>query len=319
MPAEPEEFLDKQTATGMIDSDSSIAFSQNENSEFAIRSTCGDPSGLTVVILSYERLRALAALLKSLLRQDLHGLGLEVIVCNNSSRVHLRKNVFSRIGRRLSRFPDLKIFNSSFDWHTQARYGLGTMARYDVVLFLDDDIILRDKDFLWYMFETYAKLGPTDMLGCWCDIWLDWSGKTIKGVALSFLNQSLTEVTKVDFCGMGICMFHKRLLFHPIVANMSMGDERVRDYLFPVLVNMQLGTQAYFLPSYKKLKFHRQNSKGAICAKTGFYKAANTLLKTLIDQGYKPLLVREPELFNNSSSPEAKAVRIAPRTELPWT
>lgn len=291
----------------------------DELSSSSVSQTQADPSGITVVILSYERMWALAALLKSLLRQDLDGLGLEVMICNNSQRVHLRKNRFSRVGRRLSRLSDVKIFNSSFDWHTQVRYGLGTLAKYEVVLFLDDDIVLLDKNFLRYMFETFKKLGPTDMLSCWCEIWLDWTGKSIKGAGLTFRDKSLTELTRVDFCGMGVCMLRKRLLFHPMVANMSMGDERVRDYLFPVIASMESGTQAYFLPSYQKLKFHWQKSKGAICAKTDFYTASITLLKALINDGYKPLVVRERELLDNPSSPEAKAVRMGPRTELPWT
>jgi len=279
----------------------------------------GDPSGLTVVILSYERMWGLTALLKSLLRQNLDGLGLEVMICNNSHRICLEKSWFSRLGRLLGRFPDLKIFNCNHDWHTRVRYGLATMAKYERVLFLDDDIVLLDKNYLRYMFETFKRLGPVDMLSCWCEIWLDWNSKSLGTAALTFREKVLTQLTKVDLCGMGICMFNKSILFHPMVADMSRGDERIQDYLFPVIAAMELGTQVYFVPSYQMLKFHHQKRIGAICEKPGFNIAAVSLLKSLINNGYKPLLTREQELFNDPSSPEAKAAKLGPRSEYPWT
>src|SRR5688572_30292958 len=105
-------------------------------------------AGVSIVVLSHERLGALRALLESLLRQDTGGMPLELIVCNNSRSVELRASVFSRLGRLFRRFPDVKIFNSSHNWLCRIRYTLATLARHDVILFLDDDLIPVDPGFV---------------------------------------------------------------------------------------------------------------------------------------------------------------------------
>ena len=72
--------------------------------------------GVSIIVLSHNRLGALRALLESLLRQDLAGIPIELIVCNNAPDVSLRASRFSALGRLFRRFPDLKILNSSHNW-----------------------------------------------------------------------------------------------------------------------------------------------------------------------------------------------------------
>ena len=55
--------------------------------------------GITLIVLSYERQKGLAALLKSILQQKLNGLNIELILCNNSPRVHITMSYFSQILR----------------------------------------------------------------------------------------------------------------------------------------------------------------------------------------------------------------------------
>ena len=58
--------------------------------------------GVSIIVLSHKRLGALRALLESLLRQDLAGIPIELIVCNNSPDVSLRPSRFSGAGPPLS-------------------------------------------------------------------------------------------------------------------------------------------------------------------------------------------------------------------------
>src|SRR5208337_5155496 len=79
-------------------------------------------SGISIIIISYERMRSLAALLRSLLNQNLDGIEIELIICNNSNQSQLGKSFFSRVGRYLTRFKDIKVFNSDYNWRDRIRY-----------------------------------------------------------------------------------------------------------------------------------------------------------------------------------------------------
>jgi glycosyltransferase involved in cell wall biosynthesis len=267
-------------------------------------------SGISIVIISYERMRSLAALLRSLLRQNLDGIETELIICNNSNRSQLGKSFFSSVGRHLTRFKDIKVFNSDYNWRDRIRYSLGTVAKYETLMFLDDDVVLLDPNFVRYMFNNFRKLRPEDILSCWADIWVDWQPENFRVVSLSFYEHDLEELTLVDSCGMGISMLNRRILFNPAIAGMDSIFEQIGDYVFSLMSNMELGTQCYFLPSYKMLKFHRQASKHAICRGDGFYKSVISIFQFLLENGYRPLLEREANRFQDPSSPEAKALRL---------
>ncbi len=267
-------------------------------------------SGISVIIISYERMRSLAALLKSLLRQNLDGIEIELIICNNSSQLQLGKSYFSRVGRYLNRFKDVKVFNSDYNWRDRIRYCLGTVAKYETLMFLDDDVVLLDPDFVRYMYNNFKKLRPIDILSCWSDIWVDWRTENFRVVSLTFYEPDPKELTRVDICGMGISMLNRRILFNSVIAGMNRIFEEVGDYIFPLMSTIELGSHCYFLPCYKKLKFHRQASKHAICQGDGFYDSILRIFEYLLQNGYRPLLEREAARFQDPNSPEATALRL---------
>jgi len=267
-------------------------------------------SGISIIIISYERMRSLAALLRSLLNQNLDGIEIELIICNNSNQSQLGKSFFSRVGRYLTRFKDIKVFNSDYNWRDRIRYSLGTVAKYETLMFLDDDVVLLDPNFVRHMFHNFRKLRPEDILSCWADIWIEWETDNFRVVSLSFYEPEPKELTLVDTCGMGISMLNRQILFNPVIAGMNRIFERVGDYIFPLMSTMELGTKCYFLPCYKMIKFHRQASKHAICQGDGFYNSVLQIFGFLLENGYSPLLEREASRFQDPTSPEAKALRL---------
>ncbi len=278
----------------------------------------GLPEGLTVIVLSYERIVSLRHMLGSLLEQDLAGLPLEVIVCNNSPRIRLRTSRFSATGRLLGKFPDLRIINSSYNWKTNIRYSLATLAKYDTVLFLDDDVVLRNRSFITYMFENHRKLKPVDLLSCWNNLWVEWTEEYLQAVSLTFLNPQITELTQSDIAGPGICMYRKDILT-PEVLKVVMGMEfpSADDMGFSLGAAMAHGSQSYYLPSSGMLDFHEQSQTAALYKHPGHYVALYAMYKALWKRGYQPVLSRlSPRELK--TSPEGKAAEMLVPRKILW-
>src|SRR3546814_17222213 len=75
--------------------------------------------------------------------------------------------------RRLKRLKDLKVVDSSYNWACSVRYAFATMAKYETVLFLDDDMELLDDGFIRQMYDHLTSLEPQNILSCWTTIWAD--------------------------------------------------------------------------------------------------------------------------------------------------
>ncbi len=275
--------------------------------------------GITLVVLSYERLQALAALLKSLLKQELAGMELELIICNNSPRVRLTKSQFSSLGRLLNRYNDIKIINSSHNWRCGVRYAIATLARYETILFLDDDIILIDPHFIRYMFDHFQKLTPMDILSCWCTLWVEWNDDYFSAVSMSFTTPEIIELTETDTCGMGICMFNKQVLSQKLLRRIiSPPFPEADDMGFSLIAALECGSRSYYLPSYGMLGFHKDCTKGALYNRAGHYDDLYAFYKSLLNEGYKPVLSRLPSRFAECDLPSHWAVRAVPVVKHPW-
>lgn len=276
-------------------------------------------TGLTTIILSYERMKALTALLKSLLQQHLNDLDIELILFNNSSRIQLTTSPLSRIGRLSRKFSDVKIVNSIHNWRDSIRYALATVARYETILFLDDDITLLDPNFIRYMFDTFRTLRPVDILSCWNTLWVDWQNNYFSAVSLAFTTPEITELTECDTCGTGICMFNKSMLLNPKILEIAMCSNfpQAYDMGFSLIAAMECDSRRYYLPSHGMLKFHKQYTKKALSAYTGHYEDRYGLYKSLFNCGYKPVLSK---LLSESKSttPEWRAARILPVVKHHW-
>jgi len=278
-----------------------------------------DSVGITLVVLAYERMRALEALLGSLLRQDVAGLGLELILCNNSQRVHLTRERQSRLAKLLRRFADAKVFDSSHNWRTPVRYSLATLARYETILVLDDDITLLDPHFIRYMFDVSQTLRPVDILSCHNTIWVEWTDEYFSTVMMSVSTPEITELTQTDTCGPGICMYNNRILTPRVLERIMRPDfGKGNDMIFPLVAAMECGSRVYFLPCCGMFKFHRQQTKAALCQQPGHYEARYAYYKLLLEEGYRPVLSRLSSRFANRNSPEQRAVRELRVRKHPW-
>lgn len=271
------------------------------------------PSGVSIVVLSYQRLGALRALLESLLQQDRAGFEIELIVCNNSPAVQLRPSVFSGLGRLFRRFPDVKVFNSSHNWLCRIRYTLATLARHDVVLFLDDDLIPVDPEFLRRMLGVFGTLGPNDILSCWTALWTRWDDTHLTKVRMGFLFPQTTELTECDYVGPGVSMFSKRILFHPAMLDLPEESHRSDSAWFPWVPAMELGSRKFYMPSYGMLRVHPESSRDALSNLPGFRAGQYAAYKRIWKRGYVPVLATERHQ-GRTDSPEARAARTL-RTE----
>jgi glycosyltransferase involved in cell wall biosynthesis len=274
--------------------------------------------GVTVVVLTYQRMAALAALLRSLLRQELGGMPVELIVCNNSPRLHLKRSRFSTLGRLFSQFANLKIFNSSHNWRCQVRYAVATLAAYDTIMFIDDDITLLDRNFISYMYETYRTLGPMDLLSCWNTIWVDWNEDNFSCVSLTFDTPAITQLTQTDTIGPGICMFNKQLLFNARILDFSSGFPKADDMAFPLIAAVEWGSRSYFLPSYKMLEMHYEYNRNPLYTVSGHSAELYAQFKGLLKEGYQPVLSRNAAGLPARETPEQYAARLLPALTYSW-
>ena len=267
-----------------------------------------NPPGISIVILSHNRPGALKAVLEGLLRQDLGGREIELILCNNSPSVTLRSTRWSSLGRVLRRFDDLKIFNSSHNWLCRVRYTLATLARHDVVLFLDDDLVPVDPVLVRRMAETLAGLGPNDIVSCWTALWTKWDDAELTKVRMGFLYPQTTELTECDYVGPGISMFNKRILYHPAVLTLAEEFPRSDSAWFPWVTSMALGSRKFYVPSFGMLRIHRESTRDALSNLPGFRAGQYAAYKQMWKRGYVPVLATERHQ-GRSDSPEALAAR----------
>lgn len=274
-------------------------------------------TGVSIVILSYERPAALRLLLESLLQQNLGGLELEVLLCNNSRRVHLRRSPFSPIGRLLRRLPDVKVFNSSHNWLCRVRYTIATLARHDLILFLDDDLTLVHPDLIRRMVEVFRTLRPCDILSCWTALWTDWDDRQLTKVRMGFLYPETTELTECDYVGPGICMFAKQILFHPTLLNLPEEFHRSDSAWFPWLTAMELGSRKYYMPSHGMVRVHAESAKAALGSLPGFRAGQYAAYKRMWKRGYTPVLATDRHR-GRTDSPEARAARTLRREVDAW-
>lgn len=276
-------------------------------------------TGITVIVLSFRRMDALASMLKGLLNQDLGPLRLELVVCNNAPEVHLKRTLFSRTGRLLRRFADVKVINSGYNWRCSIRYYLAMAAKYETVLFLDDDIVLLEPGFIRYMYGRSKSLRPVDLLSCWNNLWVDYADDHFTEVSLSFQNPLVEEVVETDTCGMGICMFNKGLLNAQLLERAIPADhEQADDMAFPLVAWLESGSRSYFLPSYEMLKMHPEHIKGALFSREGHYDSLYGLYKSLLQNGYQPVLSRGRTSSGENETAEQRAARLLPKKTHRW-
>lgn len=262
--------------------------------------TAKNQAGISLVILSYERMAGLKSLLKSLQKQKLDDLRLEIIVCNNSQKVWLKKSRLTAMGRLLSSFSDLKIVNSSHNYKCQIRYQLATLGQYDTIMLLDDDMILLDQSFISDMYHQFKKLNEVDILSGHCKLWLDWDKTGFSDVLLNYRQQAINEPIECDIAGPGISMFAKKIIMRQEMLNMTPDYPEATDMGLSLIVNKIFGSRTFYFPVFGRMNFHNDKSKGAISQGVNFEKSKYGIFKKYWQDGYLPALKKNPDLAGNS-------------------
>lgn len=268
--------------------------------------------GFTVIVLSYDRPRALRVLLQGLLAQRLGDTEMEVIVCNNAAGVRLAASPWTATGRLLRRFPDLKLFNSSHNWLCRVRYPLATLARHETIVFIDDDVVIRDDGFLRYMYDAFATVRPIDVLSCWTALWTAWSDDELAKVRMNFLAPAPDALTECDYAGPGLCIFDRRILTESGLLALAPEYHRSDSTWFPWLTAMKMGTRKYYLPSHGRVAFHEEFARHELTTSPGFRREMYATYKRLWALGYVPVLERKRAEPDFERSREAQAARTLP-------
>jgi len=270
--------------------------------------------GLSVIVLTHERQKSLEKLLQSLLEQHRYRLPLELILFNNSGEIQLSSLGSGTLQKTIGQFSNCKIINSSYNWGTSARYAIANLATNETILFLDDDLYLRDKFLVSEMVEAFHSLAPLDILSCWNELWVEWDEKMLKTVSLDFQTPGINELILTDTIGPGIAMLNRRVLLEHQVMDIAMQRNQsnaiVSDMGFPLMASLVHGSHCYYFPAWDKLAFHEQAHQGAIYQVLGRHRDLLALFKRLYKSGYKPVFSKVHEL----SSSEAERVRWAAET-----
>jgi hypothetical protein len=265
--------------------------------------------GFTVIVLSYDRPRSLCALLSGLAAQRLDGTPMELIVCNNAAGVRLSASPWTAAGRRLRAFPDVKIFNSSHNWLCRVRYPLATLAANETIVFIDDDVEIKDEGFLRYMYDSFSKVRPIDVLSCWTALWTEWDDDVLKKVRMNFDHPEPTAMTECDYAGPGLCIFDRRILTQSGLLALAPEYHRSDSTWFPWLTAMKVGTRKYYLPSHGRVSFHGQYARHALTTSPGFRPDMYATYKRIWKSGYVPVLERKRAEPGFEQSHEARAAR----------
>jgi hypothetical protein len=184
-------------------------------------------------------------------------------------------------------------------------------------MFIDDDIVLLDPNFIRYMYDAFRTLTPVDIISCWNSLWVEWTEDHFSSVALTFDIPDIAEITQTDTIGPGICMFNKGILANSRILNMSEGFSKADDMAFPLIAALEWGSRRYFLPSHNMLKMHDQGVINPLNKNHGHYDELYAQYRLLLDEGYQPVLAGiDPS--SEADSPERRAARSLPLLTLPW-
>jgi glycosyl transferase family 2 len=274
-------------------------------------------SGISVVILSYERPGALADLLRALIAQQLGGLSLEVLLCNNSPAVRIEPRPGSEVGDLLGALADVKVFNSSHNWLCRVRYTLATLARHDTIFFIDDDLSPTDPHVVRDLYDALARLGSFDIVSCWTALWTEWNERSLTKVRMGFTRPAPAELTECDYVGPGISMFRKRLVLHPAILDLPPERWRSDSSWFPWVTAMELGTRKYYVPTHGRFRIHPENRHAALNDTPGFRTELYAAYKEMWKRGYEPVLGRTRN-SPAADSPERRAARELPTETDLW-
>lgn len=274
--------------------------------------------GCSVIVISYDRPKALDSLLLRLSAQQLDGIAMELIVCNNAEHIHLSPSHDTTTGRLLRLFPDVKVMNSNHNWLCRVRYPMTTLARHDTIIFIDDDVVLQDDGFVKYMYDSFAAMKPTDILSCWTALWTEWTDSHLKKVRMNWARAEPDVMVECDYVGPGLCIFDRRILIDGGLLRLPPEFHRSDSTWFPWLPSMTLGTRKFYLPSHRRIGFHPEGQRHSLMNSKGFRSAMYGQYKAIWKQGYVPVLERKASDPDFENSLELHAARSLPVETNAW-
>jgi glycosyltransferase involved in cell wall biosynthesis len=285
-----------------------------------VRSGASTPRGVSVVILSYGRTDGLRSLIRSLYSQISPELQIEVILCNNYAGRSIIRSFDWRLRKLIKGLPDVKLFDSDYNWACTVRYALATLAKYETILFIDDDIEIMRRGFILDMARQLDQLAPNDILSCWTTIWTDWQGDQLSTVSLTFKDGSIDRLTEVDTAGPGISMFRRDSIVSPDVlgAVMSPKFERADDMGFSLIMSLSRRSRKYFFPSHGALRFHEESTQTPLNARSNRYRDLFALYRHYLKNGYEPVLARQAREEPNKKTVQRELAETKPWQTFDW-
>lgn len=243
-------------------------------------------NGISIVIVTYKRNHSLRILLRSILRQKLP-LPTEIILLNNDPETQIQIPQFLAFFVKIFyKIKHIKIVNFSQNYGCQIRFAFATMAKYDTILFLDDDIKLLDKNFVSHMHAELENFGEKDIISCWCARFK--SNKNYYETDGFSFETNIKQPVELDLVGPGISMFKKTLLT-PELISIPPRYQPVDNVWFSLMSTILEDSKKYFVPCYKMLEFV-QNDVNPMYAQEGVAEMKSIAIKELVKKGYQSVI-----------------------------
>jgi glycosyltransferase involved in cell wall biosynthesis len=206
--------------------------------------------GLSIIITTYKRSLSLLWLLRGLRKQNVN-FPLEIIVLNDNPEIVIQKSLFGLLDKELKAL-DAKIINNKKNLGCSVRYSYVSEAKYQMVMFLDDDVKILSHLFLDNYVETLNQFGKNTILSAWCSRLCTKKGM-IYSIPINFYT-SHDRITKVDLVGPGISIFYKTL----VSGELSKPPKKywnIDNVWFPIMATVIKSSEKYYIPSKDLVSF----------------------------------------------------------------
>jgi hypothetical protein len=113
-------------------------------------------------------------------------------------------------------------------------------------------------------------------------------------------------------------MFNKALLLNARILDLSRGFPKADDMAFPLVAAVEWGSRSYFLPSYQMLEMHYEYNRNSLYTVSGHSEELYLQFKSLLKEGYQPVLIRNATGSPETETPERYAARHLPAVTYTW-
>jgi|GEM_PF-1126017 hypothetical protein len=235
-------------------------------------------NGLSTIITTYKRNFSLNLLIKDLEKQ-VFNFPIEVIVINNNLKP-------IKISSKLK----IKIINNFNKNRCSSRYKIAKSSKHQTIVFLDDDVHLKDRLFLSEFKSFFDKKTKKDIASSWCSVFKPNSLEYFSAQGVNF--NTSNEESETDLIGPGISIFDKSILTKEIIS-VPKRFEIADNVWFSLQTSLVHKTKKYYFPSKNKVGFRKSHlSPFALYRSSVGKEQKEKSLEHFFNKGYLPIFAK---------------------------